>query len=553
MKAASWPLALALLPLFGCTDRQDFWLPKNDLLPMAALDDRVAFIERNAQTAYLLDPADPSLTPRAITVGKAPVTAVKRQGANQLLVLSLGDRGSAAEVEVGPELDVIDALATSAERYPLTGRFDAIAQSGDARFAMLYHSPSRQADSALFNLNEMTVVDFRSPQSPAKPSLTPKTIRSLGGVPTGVVFSPPYAFALGPRTLAVVLSQNYVTLQDLDHPTNTEISVPLCPVTTGCNLTPEQVVFDPDNSRIYVRVTGAKDIYQISLTDVFAETKQQPAAPSNDFVASLSMLAVGGVASDMVLFGAGKNNTRLAVASADTKTLVIIDPTTSHATPVATAIPVSQVVPFLLAATTSTGKARQQALLLDTQHESTTVLFADLEQVESTGGLSIVDYPLGAAVSVAYPLVAEGMVVLLARQMTGSAAVTVVDLASRSFSVWGSGTYLSTTTLEARSPSRLWSVDSQSGLCYLNLAARANEPRLTTKETWLDQNITGIVPLTSPSTERTGDPVRYLVVGHEDPGRIGNITVLDAESPTRASARTAYGFLLNHYLEREQP
>jgi hypothetical protein len=552
MKSRLWPLALTLAPLFGCTDRQDFWQPQHDLLPMAALDDRVAFVERNTQTAFVLDPADPSLTPLQVPVGKAPVTAVKRQGANQLLVLTKGDRGSASEVEVPAELDVIDALAPAAARYPLTGRFDAVAQSDDGRFALLYHSPAGQAqsDSALFNPNEMTLVDFTPPANPTVPALTAKTIRSLGGVPTKVAFSPLFAFQLGPRTLAVVLSQNYVTLLDLNHPSNTEISVPLCPQSTGCTLTPEQVVFDPSNLNIYVRVTGAKDIYQITLTDVFAETKLAPTAPSNDFVASLSMLAVGSTASDMALYGTGKNNTRLAVASADARTLVIIDPSTSRATPVTTTIPVTKIVPFIRPAQSATDKARQQALLVDDVRGSTSVIFADLEQVETTGGLSLTDYALGAAAADVRPLVDQGIVVLLAKQLAGNAAVTVVDLASRSFSVWGSGSYLSSPTFESRSPSRLWSVDSSTGLCYLNLAPRAAEPSMMTKETWLDQPIADIVPLTSISP---GTTTRYLVVRHNDPASVGNLTLLDAEAPTRASARTAYGFLLTNYLDRGQP
>jgi hypothetical protein len=561
MNARSWSLALALAPLVGCTDRQDFWRPPNDLLPMAALDDRVAFVERNSQTAFLLDPADPSLTPRAIPVGKTPVTAVKHQGKNELLVLAQGDPGSNAQAEVAAELDVIAALATQAVAYPLTDRFDAIAQSAEGRFAVLYHSPdaATPANSALFNPNAMTLVDFTPPSHPAEPTLTAKTIRSLGGVPAAVVFSPRYGFALGPRTLAVVLSQNYVTLLDLDNPTHSEISLPLCPTSKGCNLMPAQVVFDPDNLALYVRVDGAQDIYQITLTDEYAVTQQPPTAPDNDFVASLSMLAVGGAASDMVLYGAGKHNTRLVVASAQARTLVIIDPSTSRATPVATPIPVTDIVPFVQPAQTGADQPHQQALLVDHASASTSVVFADLEQVESSRGLALEEFPLAGPAAAVAPLVEQGIAVLLASPLGGSAAVTVVDLHSRSFSVWSSGSSLSPAVLEARSPSRLWGAAGATGtgahtrLCYLNLVARTTEPALTKREISLDQAIVELVPLAAPSSERTSDPTRYLVVRHDDPGNLGNLTVLDAESPTRAGARTGYGFLLNHYLEREQP
>ena len=553
MNARLLTLSLALAPLLGCGNDKEFWLPKNDLLPMVALDDRVAFVERNSQTAFILDPADPSLTPRQVPVGKAPVLAVKRNAANQLLVLGKGDRGSSDEVEIPAQFDVVDGATPPAgvapvASYPLSGRYDALAQSNDGRFLVLYHSPAgqTQTDSALFNPNELTLVDFSNLAVP----VTSKTIRSLGGVPSAVLFSPLYSFSAGQRTLAAVLSQNYVTIIDLDHRDNTEISVPLCPQSTGCSLSPVQVLFDPRNPTpdapyvsLYVRASGARDIYQITLTDT------GPAAPpDNPFSASLSMLAVGGPAADMTLYGSGKNRTRLAVAAADTRNLVIIDPSTSSTITVPTAIPVSQIVPFALPPAPPSTEPRYQALLLDRTSGSTSVLFADLGQVETTRGLALTDYSLGAAVSDVRPFVEQGIVVLVGGKFSGSAAVTVVDLAGRSFSAFGTTSELSLPTFETRSPSRLWHVDQGTGLCYLNLVARpSGEARLTTAETWLDQPISAIVPLARPDTPR------YLVVTHADPYALGNLTILDAEKPDRTQARTAYGFLLSNYLEREQP
>ena len=162
--------------------------------------------------------------------------------------------------------------------------------------------------------------------------------------------------------------------------------------------------------------------------------------------------------------------------------------------------------------------------------------------------------PSGAAVSDVQTFVEQGIVVLVGGKFSGSAAVTVVDLADRSFSAFGTTSELSLPTFETRSPSRLWHVDQSTGLCYLNLVARPKsaalpdgEARLTTAETWLDQPISAIVPLAQPDTPR------YLVVTHADPYALGNLTILDAEKPDRTQARTAYGFLLSNYLEREQP
>jgi hypothetical protein len=258
------------------------------------------------------------------------------------------------------------------------------------------------------------------------------------------------------------------------------------------------------------------------------------------------MLAVGATPTDMAIYGADKPSTRLAVTSADGKRLVIVDPKTSESTSVVTPIPTNHIIPFKVL-------AKQQALLVDSQSNSASVVFVDLEQVQTTGGLALADYPLGAAAVEVHPLLDQGIVVLVANNFYGSAALTVVDLASRSFSAFSTGSSLALPTFELRSPSRLWSVNEGTGLFYLNLSARTDQARLATGETWLDQTITGIVPLAQSSTERTSDTTRYLVVNHYDQDGIGNLTILDAETPDRAKARTANGFLLSNYLEREQP
>ena len=557
MKRRCLALSLWLLPLAGCDNNDtEFWVQTTDPLPMVALDDRVAFVEKNSHTAFLLDPADPSLTPRLVAVGEAPVTAVKHNGSNQLLVLTQGNPGSATVSAVPAELDIVNAVpATPDEKaasYELTGRFDGLAQSPDGHFVVLYHTSSNQtaSNAGLFNPNEMMIVDFGEPSLPTPPVLAGKTIRSLGGVPMRIDFSPVFPFVGGARTLAVVLSQNYVTILDLAHTDRTEISVPLCPQSTGCSFTPDQVLFDPTNLNIYVRSSNAKDIFQITLTDLGPGI---PAGESNDFRASMSMLSVGGNPGGMALFGTGAG-LRLAVLAPANRSLVIIDPKTSHTLSVATPIPANVIVPFQTPGEFVGDPPRSKAMLVDTLYGSTSVLFADLELVETTGGLSLRDYPLSTAASDVWPLVEQGIAVLVAGRYASSTAFTVMELATSSPTDIAADSQLGTPYLETRSPSRLWSAYQGSGLTYLNLVARAGEADLVTNLVWLDQSITSIVALTQPSTALPGaEPVRYLVVGHGDPRGFGNVTFLDADKPSRDSARTAYGFLLTNYLEREQP
>jgi len=541
-------LLLALAPLAGCdSSNPSFWQPRNSLLPLVALDDQVAYVEMNSHTAFLLNPADTSSKPRMVPVGKYPVAAVKHSGSNQMLVLSQGDSGSASVKGIPAQLGIIDAKASvDPIAYTLAGRFDGLAQSADGRFLVLYHTSSTQnaSDTGLFNPNEMTIVDFKTPPSPTVPIPT-KSIRSLGGVPTRIEFSPPYPFAAGSRALAVVLSQNYVTILDLDHPERTEVSVPLCPQSSGCTYSPDQIVFDPGNKNIYVRAGNAKDIFQITLTDLWPSL---PAAGSvdNDFHASLSMLSVGANPAGMILYGSGKE-ARLAVLAPANKSLVIIDPNTSHSLTVPTSIPATAIVPFTDLDTVGTLKNR--AMLVDTLYGSTSVLFADLQQVETTGGLAISDSPLRGAASDVWPLVDQGIAVLVLGKSRSITAFTVVEFATRKFIDITAGETFSSPTLEARNPSRLWGVDSGTKLSFVNLVAREGEAALAPSFVWLDQNITSIQALDAKSS----DGHRYLVVGQSDPDNIGNLTFLDADKPDRATARTAYGFLFSNYLERGQP
>jgi hypothetical protein len=540
-------LSLLLLPHVGCdSSTPKFWQPRNDLLPMVALDDRVAYVERNSHTAYLLDPADNSFKPQVVTVGKAPIAAVKHNGGNQMLVLSGGDAGSASVAAIPAQLQVVDPNPLAPPIvHLLAGRFDGLAQSADGRFVVLYHSSSTPdaSDTGLFNPNEMTIVDFTLPPDPAHP-LPTKSIRSLGGVPTRIEFSPPYPFKAGARPLAVVLSQNYVTILDLDHTDRTEISVPLCPQSTGCTYSPDQIVFDPANLNIYVRAGNARDIFQITLTDLWPDL---PTDGSNDFHASLSMLSVGANPASMALYGSG-SSARLAVLAPGSKSLVIIDPSTSHTLNIATPIPTNVIVPFTVLG--SAGLPKNQAMLIDTSYGSTSVLFADLEQVETEGGLAVIDAPLRAAAGDVWPLVDQGIVVLVLGRPSAISAFTVVDLATRRFVDITASSAFGNPYLEARNPSRLWGVAAGTKLSYFNLVARAGQASLAPTSIWLDQNITSIQALDQPST--VGGP-RYLVVGQNDPDAIGNLTFLDADQPDRATARTAYGFLFSDYLERAQP
>jgi hypothetical protein len=568
------PLSLALLP--ACSDSStEFWLSPNNLFPIVALDNRVAYVEKTSATAFVLDPADPSLRPKLAPVGVRPITAVKHVGSNRLLVVSAGKHGSASVAPVPAEITVIDPAALDAQPPPsdrasiaLSGRFDGLAQSPDGQFAVLYHTSSTQGadDVGLFNPNELVVLDF-SANLAGMPIATVKPIRSMGGVPSTsnpsvspIQFSPIYGFAAGPRRLAVVLSQNYVTIFDLDlnHLDRSEISVPLCPATGTCNYAAEQIVFDPANLSLYVRAAGAKDIFQISLTDL-GTAGVSPGG--NDFRASISMLAVGASATDMALYGAGVD-TRLAVVAADAKRLVILDPKTGHSAAVAVPIVASHIVPFTAPSQDPANPLpSNRALLVDLQRNGTSVLFVDLDKVEEAGDSSFDQRSIPGTVGLVRPLLNQGVVILMFARSSSNAVLSVVTLAEKpSFFDFNSASVLSSPFLEVRNPgqlgesTRLWSVDSpegglpspNSGIRFQELVPASGQRPVTV---WLDQTISSITPLALPSA----DGHRYLVLEHLGVDTYGDLTFVDADNPDRSTARTARGFLFTDYLGRPQP
>jgi hypothetical protein len=548
-------VAAALASLPACSDSStEFWRPRNDLLPMVALDSSLVFVEKNSATAFLLDPADASLVPKLMPVGKKPTYAIKHKGSDRLLVLSAGQRGSASQASVSPQLTIVDPQAeTQLDPFPLATSFDILAQSDDGNFAILYHGPNGSSGDSLFDPNEMMVADFSANLAGA-PTLGAKSIRSMGGVPARIVFSPVYA-KNGIHRLAVVQSQNYLTVFDLLNPAQSEISLPLCLASASCNYSVEDVVFDPSNFKLYVRAAGAKDIFQVSLAE--------SADGTNDLGASLSMLGVGGQSTDMVLYGTGKD-ARLAALSPENRRLVIINPDTSNSASVTLAIPASSIVPFTTPSQSSTSnKPRNQAMLVDRKQGSGSVLFVDFGSTEAATAGAPGQYAISGSASEVFrissydPLAATAApnVAILRFGKSSGSVLSVVALDSRSFFDFSSGSSLDSSYLEIRpatASGRLWNVASpddgvpgpSSGIYYRDLPAGAEAPPPTV---WLDQTITGITPM----ADRDG--LRYLILGHNDPTGFGNLTILDARNPDRATARTAYGFLFTKYLERGQP
>jgi hypothetical protein len=520
--------ALLLLPLVACRAWEPAYSERPSLLPPVALDGRVALVETTNARVFLVDPARPEAGARVVAVARGPVVASRRQSKDELLVLSRGERGEPGVAPAPPALTIVPTDPAVAPRVLTLGsRFNALAQSDDGRFLVAHFAADTGAGDTLLNPNEISIMDLNA-GTPA----VPRTIRSFGSVPDQVVFSPPLDLPDGARNLAVILSQSFVTLLDLDHPTRPEITVPLTLPDDHRALRPVQVLFERKDPAIYVRADGANDIYSLRLLPLAAAER---APGGNDFTPALSQLAAGTAPADMALFDSAEGP-RLLVVSAGSSDAFVIDARTSRSTRIALDEPASRIHLF-----EGTGpgdpKSRPRALLIGTGLDSRSISFLDLAELELQGRRNLDSRPMGAPALDSLFFPARGLAVVLHRAQPGSAGVSVIDLSQRTVAP-----ILAEVPPSRIAPSadKIW-VGPTSGtrLGFINLIT------LAPGEVRLDAPITAILPLPKGADGKN----RVVVVHGDNPA--GSLTVLDGDQPQRATAHALVGFLLQDLLERQ--
>jgi hypothetical protein len=553
MTAAKGRPAIVVLPLAvlgalgACVPPEDRYQDRYQqpwvVLPPVALGTAVAYVETASATAFVVDPAGSELRPRIVPVGKRPALAVRRKGHNELLVLSQGERGEPGAPPEAPSLKVIPAdSALPVRSFALGSRFNGLAQSQDGRFVVTYFvaqtSSGGGASDVLFNPNEIAVIDLAAG---GDPPAVPRTLRSFGSVPLEVIFSPELTlpFEAGRKLhLAAVLSDGYVTLFDLERGDRVEITIPLTLPDDRRMVRPVQVLFDQQDPTqeptLFVRAQGANDIYALRLT--FSPPAERSEG-GNDFRPVLSQLGAGTRPADMALFDT-PDGTRLLVVSDGSAEAFVVDARTSRATAIKLDAPASRIVLFD-ATSPAEPKVRPRALLVGLA-SAVQVAFLDLDRLEELGRRNLDTRAMGGVAEGLLPFVERGLVIVQHPAGSASSGLSVVDLARRTISPLVSDAR-SRAVLGPPSADQLWIVPpSGSRLGHLDLA------RLGAGEVRLDAPVRGVLPL-----EPGKDGRSHVVVDHPAAG--GHLTVLDAEKPERATARSLVGFLFADLFERRVP
>ena len=327
--------SLLLASLAACGERDAVW----DAPPVAVvahgLQASAALVDVTAERVLLLSAEeDLTLTPVSVPMRRGFASSAPTPDGSALLVLARGDVPRERADDQGPGLAMIDGGASPhlLRTYALSDPLSGLAVDPEGRFAVIY--PSAADSSFVANPNELSIVDLT--KSPGADNPTSLTLRSFGGRPQSLIFTPTLGLPNAARRLLVVLTDRDVGLIDLADPASGDVTVRLS--TTGDRVTPVQVAVsdgDParnDDARLAIRLANDPSVI---LVDLLASTASDSA---HDFRPTPNVVLASGPPSD-VAFVATDGGLRLAALVPSKQSLSLIDPATGISKDVALGAP----------------------------------------------------------------------------------------------------------------------------------------------------------------------------------------------------------------------
>ncbi|MDP3273830.1 MAG: hypothetical protein Q8Q09_01455 [Deltaproteobacteria bacterium] len=499
-------------------------------LAPVAISTGLVYVSPDRARAVRVNLTGATPTVERFRVGPAAVASVVRTGTDEVLVLSQGERGSPGIAPVAATLSVL-AASGPPRVYTVGSPFNAISVTADGRFAFVHFRPSGALQRLLFNPNEVAIVDLQSAPSEGNP--VRRTVRSFGGIPTDVIFSPPVAIRGEMRTIAVVVSSSYVTLMDLAHLDRGETSVRLTLPEDPRDLNPQQVLFDSELRAIYLRAAASNDVYVLRLDDAGATP-----AMGNDFRVSINQVGAGQGPTDLALFGEGEGR-RLLVVSRGSREARVIDPRSNAITTIALDARADRALLFQGRSPRDPMTARR-ALLYPSRADtgSSAVSFLDLDAIEARSSQNLETVQLRRTVRFALPLPERGTVLFEHDDASTAGRLSLLDLQGRT-----TAPILAEVSLaDAR-----FSTDQR-----LLWVAPNGSPRVGFVD--LRDFHPGEIRLDAPVSEvlslptAMGSPARVVAL---HPATAGSLSVLNADNPQRETTRVFTGYLAADLLDQE--
>ncbi|CAN5925558.1 hypothetical protein BH11MYX4_BH11MYX4_32350 [soil metagenome] len=518
----------------ACGDRPSRYDAPIGPVQAFGLDDAVVILDNGAQRAVGLTPiAEQKVDRWSVPVGKGVIRSEASSDGRRLFVLSTGDVTRRKGSDEKPSLTVIEHGA--ARRYPLESPHSGLSIDPLGRWVAIFAAPAVAGAPAqasfVENPNEIVLVDLTAPIETA---VTPRTLRSFGGFPQRVSFTPQVLLPGGPRRLMVVETDQDVALLDLDNvrtkPQRPEITVRLTSGTSSLPNRPGGIVVDDgdparnDDTRIGIRLENSSNVVALTLVPAVAGAKtEDPAQVPNDFRADVNLADVGGVPGDIV-FVRTVVGLRLAAIVPSTKTAVLVDLDTSITTNVDLPEPYAKIS---LITSVVGGSGGDTALLYGTGG-SRGVAFWSLGRATGQPYRSVEVVSLATAIGTVLD-VPPPRPELKVLQGSGANAFYVLNLAQRTASPL---TTLGTASLlVARDGLRLWAFErGRSNLAQVALGDLHPLPLP------LDRPIDAVFDVAR------ADGGRALMA--LDARGAAGVTVLDAVAPDTAASRSYYGLLL---------
>lgn len=516
MKPIKLIFATLLCALLGaaCGDRSGRFERGVSVLAPVAFDTKLLLIDNTNHEGHLLDVSQQNIASQTerFEVPLGVTQVVRREGDHdEVLLLTSGRQGSAAQTFEPALLIVMDDQGGQ-RKFELGNPFDRLQQSEDGRFAFLWRSGNAQR--LLDADTQIALVDL---DASTEDGVTVQALTNLGETPQRVVFSPAMEIAGETRRLAVVFGGRKLALLDLSHPGRRDTAVELTSDLTRL-ITPEQVVFDQREPRIFVRANGASDIYSLRLLGPFSN------AGGNDFRPTVDLLDVGNRPGHMTLVERGDRQ-QLLVTDAARPQIDLVELDTGRTLTVT--LPFQTGRAYVADVIDEDGSAVPTALMWS--NLGNRVLFASLDELDARGDRALeTSSVMPETVGSVLPMANDTRVVIT----HPTRGMSIVDLSTRTVTPLSSNTPLASATIDL-ARQRVWvAPEGQRAVAFLDLATGE------TQELLLDQSIQYFIPMLAAGR---------LAVTHAS--NIGHLTVLEADEPTRETAQSVRGFLLADLLD----
>lgn len=308
--------------LLACGTRSESWDAPFHYEAAVLLEDAVALHDVNLERVlFVQSPAPEQVKTQSTSVGKNVTALLASVDKKQLFVLSSGEFPRRTEEDEKPRLQIFNTGDwTKSSIIELDDPKQKLALDPEGEWVVAY-----VGDATVMNPNELLFVQLGKKE----PSVTPKTIRSRGGAPEELFFTPPLTLADGAqRRFLVVRTDRDATLIDLSDLSQKEITLPAPQDNTDLPHRPAQIIADdgdaedPTDARIALRFEGSPDVVLWQLNP--------PRNKEEAFYPEPNLVDVGGVPST-IDFVRTDGGLRLAALVPSRQLATLVDPRTTVA------------------------------------------------------------------------------------------------------------------------------------------------------------------------------------------------------------------------------